>query len=66
MGFELLHSELREIPVLPGPEIVAGGMSNILPGRNEDKKASDRREGSALVEEAQSKKRKLLRWVVCY
>ncbi len=51
MGFALLHSALREISVLPGPEIVVGGMSNILPGRNEDKKASDRREGSALVEE---------------
>ncbi len=65
MGFKLFLSELRETPVLPGPRIVARRMPNISPGRNEDKEGSDRRESSVL-EETQSKKRKHLRWVVCY
>ncbi len=65
VGLELPLSELRETPVLPGPGVVARRMSNVSPGRNEDKEGSDRWESSVL-EETQSKKRKLFRWVVCY
>ncbi len=65
MGFELLLSELHETHVLPGPGIVARRMPNVSPGRNEDKEGSDHRESSVL-EETQSKKRKLLPLVVCY